>query len=174
MKSLRAFSPIAPAFAIAALIFGITAHRMFSSGLSEAPEVRFATTRGELLSTSDLRGKVILINFWATSCAPCLKEMPQLAATHVKYAAQGFETVAVAMDYDPPGLVRDFALRHALPFRVAFDTRGEIAKRFGDVRVVPTSFLIDRHGRVILTRAGELDFGTLHPLLEKALKESPA
>ena len=173
MKFLRAYSPIALAFAIAALIFGVTASRIFS-GLKEAPEVQFATIRGELLRMSDLRGKVVLVNFWATSCAPCVKEMPQLAALHTKYAPQGLETVAVAMDYDPPGQVQDFARRFALPFRVAFDPRGEIARRFGEVRVVPTSFLIDRHGRVILTRAGELDFDALKARLELALKESPA
>lgn len=173
MKSLRRFSPIVLAFAIAALILGVTAQRIFS-GIKEAPEVRFATLAGELVDMSELRGRVVLVNFWATTCVPCVKEMPQLAATWSKYNPRGFETIAVAMDYDPPDRVRDFAERFKLPFRIAFDTRGEIARRFGDVRAVPASFVIDRRGRIILTQLGELDFDKLHPILEIALKEPAA
>ena len=169
-KSLKAFSPIASAFAIAALIFGLTARQIFS-GIQEVPEVRFATLKGELVNMSDLRGRVVLVNFWATSCAPCVKEMPQLVATYSAYKERGFETVAVAIDYDPPNLVKDFAERFKLPFIVAFDPRGEIAKRFGGVRAVPASYLIDRRGRVVMTQLGEIDFAKLKPLLEAALKE---
>jgi peroxiredoxin len=170
MKSLKAFSPIALAFAIAALILGVTAQRIFS-GLKEAPEVRFSMLDGRLVNMSDLRGRVTLINFWATSCVPCVREMPQLGSTYLKYKAQGFETVGVAMDYDPPALVKDFALRFKLPFAIAFDARGEIARRFGDVRAVPASFVIDKRGRIILAQLGELDFERLHAVLEIALKE---
>ena len=169
-KSLKAFSPIAVAFAIAALILGLTARQIFS-GIQEVPEVRFATLKGDLVNMSDLRGSVVLVNFWATSCAPCVKEMPQLVATYGVYKERGFETVAVAMHYDPPKLVKDFAARFKLPFIVAFDPRGEIAQRFGGVRAVPASFLIDRRGRVLMTQLGEIDFAKLKPLLEAALKE---
>lgn len=170
LKSLKAFSPIVIAFAIAALIFGLTARQIFS-GIKEVPEVRFSTLKGELINMSDLRGRVVLVNFWATSCAPCIREMPQLAATYGKYRERGFETVAVAMDYDPPNLVRDFAQRFKLPFIVAFDARGEIARRFGEVHAVPATFVVNRQGRIVMTQLGELDFDRLHPVLEAALKE---
>ena len=169
MKSLKRLGPVIAAFAIAVLILGVTAQRMFH-GPKEAPEVRFATLKGELVNMSDLRGRVVLVNFWATSCAPCVKEMPQLAATWNTYQARGFDTIAVAMDYDPPNLVQDFARRFNLPFRVAFDARGEIAKRFGNVQAVPASFVIDRQGRIIMSQLGELDFAKLAVVLEDALK----
>lgn len=141
-----------------------------------APQVKFATLKGELISTADLRGKVTLINFWATSCAPCVKELPGIAAAWKKYNTQGFETIAVAMEYDPPHYVKSFTERHQLPFKVALDARGEIAKAFGaingDVRVVPTSFVIDRQGRVIKRYLGELDFVKFEALLVAALKEA--
>ena len=141
-----------------------------------APQVSFATLKGELLSTSDLRGKVILINFWATSCAPCVKELPGIASAYKKYNAQGFETIAVAMEYDPPNYVKSFSERNQLPFKVALDARGEIAKAFGkingDVRVVPTSFVIDRQGRVIKSYLGELDFVKFEALLVAELKQA--
>lgn len=171
MDRPRRLGPIIAAFAIAILIAGVTAQRIFS-GIVEVPEVRFPTTTGQVVATSDLRGQVLLINFWATSCVPCVKEMPALAETWRRHQPKGFETIAVAMEYDPPNLVMDFTRRFALPFRVALDPRGEIAQRFGQVKVVPTTFLVDRSGRVILKREGELDFGALEPLIVKALAEA--
>ena len=141
-----------------------------------APEVKFSTLSGQVISTADLKGKVTLINFWATSCAPCVKELPGMAEVYKKYQAQGFETIAVAMEYDPPNYVKNFSERNKLPFPVALDTRGEIAQAFGkvsgEVRVVPTSFVIDKQGRIIKSYLGELDFAKLQTLLEAALKEA--
>ena len=141
-----------------------------------APDVKFSTLSGQVISTADLKGKVTLINFWATSCAPCVKELPGMAEVYKKYQAQGFETIAVAMEYDPPNYVKNFTERHKLPFPVALDARGEIAQAFGkvsgEVRVVPTSFVIDKRGRIIKSYLGELDFAKLQTLLEAALKEA--
>lgn len=136
-----------------------------------APEVRFAMLSGEKLVTSDLRGKVVVVNFWATSCVTCVKEMPKLIETHRKFAPRGFETVAVAMRYDHPNLVAEFARSRALPFKVALDTTGEIAQRFGNVMVTPTTFVLDRRGRVLAQHLGEPDWGAFHALLERALAE---
>jgi peroxiredoxin len=169
--SLKQLSPIALAFAIALTILGVTAFKILG-GHREAPEVRFSTLSGELVNLSDLRGKVVLVNFWATSCAPCVREIPALVQTHRKYAAQGYETIAVAMEYDPPAYVKTFSERNQVPFKVALDTRGEIAKRFNDVRVVPTTFLIDRQGRIVKSWLGEIDFSKLDGILADALKSS--
>jgi thiol-disulfide isomerase/thioredoxin len=67
-----------------------------------APETRFVLLDGSQTSTQALKGKVVLVNFWATSCTSCVAEMPQLIQTHQKYHARGYETMAVAMSYDPP------------------------------------------------------------------------
>ncbi len=137
-----------------------------------APEVSFSTLSGEKLTTAGLRGKVVLVNFWATSCATCVKEMPELVATYRAYQARGFETVAVAMSYDPPSYVVAFAAQNALPFPVALDLRGEIAQRFGDVRATPTTFLIDRRGRIVKRYLGAPDFTALRALVEAQLAEA--
>lgn len=134
-----------------------------------APELRFVTLSGENFATSDLRGKVVLINFWATSCVTCLEEMPMLIETHRKFSPRGYATVAVAMSYDHPNLVADYAQKNALPFRVALDTSGEIARRFGDVRSTPTSIILDRRGRIVKQFLGEPDEAELRALLEKTL-----
>jgi peroxiredoxin len=76
------------------------------------------------------------------------------------------------MEYDPPAYVKTFSERNQVPFKVALDTRGEIAKRFNDVRVVPTTFLIDRQGRIVKSWLGEIDFSKLDGILADALKSS--
>jgi peroxiredoxin len=134
-----------------------------------APEVRFAALSGETFSTSELRGKVVLVNFWATYCGSCVKEMPKLAETHRKFAPRGYETVAVAVRKDDPERVAAFAASRALPFKVALDSSGEAAREFGNVRITPMSFLIDRQGRVLKRYIGEPDWAEFHQLVERAL-----
>src|SRR4051794_19132643 len=89
-----------------------------------APHVRIATLSGEAVSSETLRGKVVLVNFWATWCADCLNEMPNMVDTHRKFAARGYETVAIAVQKDDPTLVAQVAARRALPFKVAVDETG--------------------------------------------------
>ena len=134
-----------------------------------APDVRFATLEGERFSTADLRGKVVLVNFWGTYCGPCLREMPKVLDTHRKFAPRGFETVAVAVRQDRPEKVAEFARQHALPFKVVFDASGEIARAFDKVRITPTIFVFDREGRVLAKAVGEPDWAALHAAVEKAL-----
>jgi peroxiredoxin len=134
-----------------------------------APEVRFTALSGESFSTSELRGKVVLVNFWASYCAPCIQEMPKIVDTHRKFAPRGFETVAVAVRQDNPGRVAHFAASRALPFKVALDSSGEVAKRFGNVRITPTSFLIDKQGHVLKRYRGAPDWAEFHEIVERAL-----
>ena len=82
----------------------------------QAPEVTFITINGQKISTQDLRGKVVMVNFWATSCATCVKEMPQMVETYNKFKQDGLEFVAVAMSYDPPNYVLNYAETRKLPF----------------------------------------------------------
>ena len=131
-----------------------------------APPSRFVLLDGSTLETSQLRGKVTLVNFWATTCVSCVKEMPALVDTYLKYREQGFETVAVAMSYDPPQWVNSFAQTRQLPFKVALDNTGEIAKAWGDVRLTPTTYLVDKQGHIVKRYVGEPDFAALHQLLD--------
>ena len=134
-----------------------------------APEVTYGLIDGTKVTTSGLKGKVVLINFWATSCVTCVAEMPQLAQTHQKYAARGFETIAVAMSYDRADYVLNFVKTRALPFKVALDVDGNVAEQFNKVKVTPTSLLIDAQGRILRRWVGEPDFAALHGLIEGEL-----
>jgi peroxiredoxin len=139
------------------------------SAKETAPDVTFTNLKGEKITSQDLRGKVVMVNFWATSCVTCIKEMPQLVDTYNKFKGSGFELVAVAMSYDPPNYVLNYAQTRSLPFHVALDTQGELAKSFGDVKLTPTTFLIDKKGNIIKRYVGEPEFEALHQLLEKEL-----
>ena len=136
-----------------------------------APDVAYTLLDGSKGTLSQQRGKVMLVNFWATSCTTCVKEMPEIVATHEKYRARGFDTLAVAMSYDPPAYVANFAESRKLPFKVAIDNTGAIAKGFGDVRLTPTTYVINKRGEIVKRYVGEPDFQALHALLEKLLAE---
>lgn len=135
-----------------------------------APQAAFTTLKGEQIALDSLRGKVVLVNFWATSCPGCIKEMPELVNVHQKYHSRGLETIAVAMSYDPPEYVKLFTEKNGLPFTVALDAGGAAAQAFGDVRLTPTTFVIDKQGKIIQRYVGEPDFGQLHALIEGALQ----
>lgn len=137
-----------------------------------APETRFVLLDGSQTSTQALKGKVVLVNFWATSCVTCVAEMPQLIQTHQKYHARGYETMAVAMSYDPPAYVVNFSQSRQLPFMVAIDNTGAVAKAWGDIKITPTTYLVNKRGQIVKQYVGEPDFAAMHQLIEKLLAES--
>ena len=142
------------------------------SGSQAAPESTFVLLDGSKKSTTDFKGKVTLVNFWATSCVTCVAELPQLIATHQKYAAQGYDTVAVAMSYDPPSYVVNYTETRQLPFKVAIDNTGAVAKAWGDVKLTPTTYLVNKRGEIVKQYVGQPDFAALHLLIEKLLAQS--
>ena len=136
------------------------------------PEVNFIGVRGDQFTMSSLRGKVVLVNFWATSCTVCMSEMPKMVQTYEKYRGQGLETVAVAMSYDPPDRVFAYAQQSKLPFRVTLDIFGKAMQAFGGIRGTPTTFLVDRSGKIVRRFEGEPDFGKLGALIERELSKT--
>lgn len=137
-----------------------------------APAVNYVLLDGAKASSQQWAGKVMLVNFWATSCTTCVHEMPQVIATYEKYKGPQFDTVAVAMSYDPPAYVANFAESRKLPFKVAIDNTGAVAKAFGQVQMTPTTFLINKRGEVVKRYVGEPDFAALHALIEQLMAES--
>ncbi len=169
MKTLRFV-----ASAIVALGLGVGGYVALSTfGRPEtAPSVAFTRLDGSRSSVDALRGKVVLVNFWATSCTTCMHEMPQLVATHEKFKNRDFQTLSVAMSYDPPAYVINYAETRKLPFEVAIDNTGAIARSFGDVQLTPTTVVIDKRGQIVKRYVGEPDFVALQQLVEKLLTET--
>lgn len=169
MKVVRAFTLstlLAIASSAAVAPFMLTA----CSRKEQAPAITYTLLDGRKSDLASLRGRVVLVNFWATDCAPCVAEMPQLAETWRKLSPAGFDTLAVSMANDPPFAVSNFAQSHHLPFGVAIDNTGEIEARFGGVRYTPTSILIDKQGRITARWIGATDIPQLEKQIEALLK----
>ena len=137
-----------------------------------APHVAYTQLDGTPANTATLRGSVVMVNFWATTCVVCVQEMPQLVATHNMFEARGLHTLAVTMHYDPPAYVVDFAQRKQLPFTVVIDNTGSVARSYGGIQGTPTLLLINRRGFVVKRYVGAPDFKELQQRLDGLLKES--
>ena len=165
MKKIIYAAAIAIALAIGVGVY-------LSTGVSAAPASTFVLLDGSKKSTDDLKGKVTLVNFWATSCVTCVAEMPKVIATYDKYKARGYDTLAVAMSYDPPSYVVNFVETRKLPFKVAIDNTGAVAQAWGDVKLTPTTYIVNKRGEIVKRYVGEPDFAELHKLIEKLLAEA--
>lgn len=143
----------------------------FFGSQQRVPDATFTLLSGQKVSTADLKGKVYLVNFWATSCTTCMQEMPQMVQTYNRFKGEGLEFVAVAMNYDAPMYVANYAQTRQLPFKVAMDD-GSAAKQFGNVQLTPTTFVVDRNGKILKRYVGEPQFAELDQLLQKALSTS--
>ncbi|MDA1338567.1 MAG: TlpA disulfide reductase family protein [Proteobacteria bacterium] len=137
-------------------------------------DIKMTSISGEEISTNNLIGKVYLINFWATDCPGCIKEMPDLIETYNQYKGQNFEVIAVSMFYDPPSRVLSFARERNLPFPVVLDIDQKIMNNFNNIKLTPTSILIDHNGKIINTIIGEINFPKFNDQLKKLLKKANA
>ncbi len=157
----------------ASLAIGLTlpACSNVSDFTGPAPASTMVLLDGSKHSTEAMKGKVTLVNFWATSCTTCVAEMPQLIASYNQFKSQGFDTVAVAMSYDPPSYVVNYAQTRALPFKVAIDNTGAVAKAWGDVKLTPTTYLVNKRGDIVKRYVGAPDFAAMNTLIGKLLAE---
>ncbi len=134
-----------------------------------APEVKVVLLDGRQTSLEQLRGKVVLVNFWATWCPYCRHEMSDMARFYRDTRAQGFEILALSQD-ESPDPVRQFMAKQGYHFPVAMAESG-YAFVFGGVSRLPTSFLIDRRGRIRYRISGQVYYGRLESLVKPLLEE---
>ena len=137
-----------------------------------APAVRMQTLAGEEVALADLRGQVVLVNFWATWCAPCRIEMPGFQRVYERYRDRGFTILGMSTDVGTPDLVRDFVATHELTFPIGAAPAGAL-RAFGAGNALPTSFLIDRQGRIRHTVRGMFAEPALAQAVQRLLEEVP-
>lgn len=154
---------------LAALLAGGLGVYKYMSAPIRAPQMQYRLINNSLISTTDLQGKVAAINFWSTDCVPCVKEMPMLAQVYHDYQSQGFDLLAVALNIDEAKKVVQFARVNALPFKVAYDVSGEAQKSWGPLSIIPTTFILDRKGRVVEVIDQELTYEQLSSIIQKYL-----
>lgn len=134
-----------------------------------APQVTGQTIAGEVVGPEQLKGRPYLVNFWATSCVTCVKEMPELIAVHKEFESRGYRTLAVAMSYDRPDYIATFVKDRSIPFLVIHDKDNAWTKAYGNVAVTPTTFVVDRDGKVIKRYVGEPNFSELRKIIAREL-----
>ena len=142
-----------------------------TTGPNWAPDIQFKDTSGKTLSINELRGKPMLVTFWATTCSSCIREIPDLIKLYEEFAPDGFGVIAVAMHYDPPSHVIETARQWQFPFPVVLDLKAELANAFGSVEQIPTNFLIAPDGSIARHRLGRLDLQILRPLIRNMLRK---
>jgi peroxiredoxin len=158
----------------AAALAGWGGWRLFGRhGPATLPELEYPIIDGRRIGPADLRGRVVLVNFWATSCAVCVAEMPDLAALHEAYSPRGFELIAVAMPYDRADRVLHFAASRRLPFPVALDPMGKAVAAWGGVEGTPLTYLAGPDGRIAGRWLGRPDFGRVRSGIERLLAVRP-
>lgn len=150
------------------LAIGLVAWQL-SSPARTAPQVTFTSLQGKTFTTQDLRDKVVLVKFWATSCVTCIQQMPEMTETYRALSDQGYDVIAVAMDYDPIDYIRTFANSRELPFTVVHDADGKIAQAFGDIKLTPTGFLIDKDGNIVKRYLGNYNKEEFIKTVQRAL-----
>ena len=125
-------------------------------GDSVAPPIDLLTVEGTPFSLQQLRGKVVLVNFWATWCEPCVTEMPSLQRLRDELAASGFEVLAVNYQ-EGPARISSFTQKMNLTLPVVRDTDGSVARAWG-ARIFPASYLLDRSGHIRHALSGGADW----------------
>ena len=122
-----------------------------------APDFTLTNIRGEEVSLSQYRGKVVILNFWATWCPPCREEMPSMEALHQKYKDKGLVMLAVNVDENGAAAVKKFLQKTPYSFPILIDTKNVAQKSYGVFRF-PESFIIDRNGVVVEKIIGGRDW----------------
>ena len=137
------------------------------NSVSKAPDFTLKDIHGRALSLSSLKGKVVLINFWATWCPPCKAEMPSMNKLYHDLRAQGFEVIAISTDTSL-STIKDFLAENRLDFPVLFDEDKTVTRQY-HVFSMPTTFLVDRNGMIVEKFYGEEDWSD--PAVRKKIEK---
>lgn len=168
MKTRKSLLTLA---AVAILAAGVW---VAGNAASRVPALELTLLDGQKLRLDSLRGAPVVVTFWATTCSACIKEIPHLVDLHREFAPRGLRLLAVAMAYDPPARVLEFARHRELPYTVTFDMDGAAARAFDDVRLTPTTIVIDPRGRIVFRQVGEFDPQDMRARIRGLLDAKPA
>ncbi len=136
---------------------------------SPAPDITLKTIRNTQVQLHQLKGKVVLVTFWASNCKSCLAEIEDLKSLYQDYHEKGLELFAISMYYDRPNYVVAASKDHQIPYDIVLDLRGGIAKAFGQVELIPTTFLIDTTGDIVYQTTGVFDLPEMQTRIQSLL-----
>ncbi len=167
MKTLPAFFP---ALALAGVLLAAPAAAA-DAGRTPAPAWQLKDLDGRVVSSGQFKGKVVVLDFWATWCGPCRTEIPGYVALQKKYAADGLVVIGVSVDQGGPAVVRQFVADEKIDYPIVLaDDR--IAGAFGGVDAIPTTFIIDRDGMIRYRKIGTMPAEAFEEILKPILREA--
>lgn len=157
-------------FSVAILLASVASVVWKPQRILPAPDATFVTLHGEKIALKNLRGKPVIVTFWATDCASCVKEVSDFTDLYRQFHPQGLEIIAVAMYYDPPNHVLEMTQAKQIPYHVALDLRAEHALAFGKIEFTPTTFLINPAGQIVFSKIGLFEMEEMQQRLQQLLQ----
>lgn len=136
-----------------------------------APGFSLPKVNGGTMKLSDYKGKVVLVNFWATWCPPCRREIPDFTRVYKKYSKQGFVILGLSVDQEGASPVKSAIKEMSINYPVAMANQ-ETVDAYGGIRAIPTSFLVDKNGKLTQKVVGGIDEKRLEAMLQPLLKVS--
>jgi peroxiredoxin len=134
----------------------------------KAADFTFTDQNGKTIQLSKLKGKAVLVNFWATWCGPCRAEMPGFVEVYNQYKTRGLEIIGISLDEEGWDVVRPFLQRYKINFPVVIGDAA-ISSAYGEIQFLPTSFLIDKNGNIVDQHVGLLKKEDLEAKVKKLL-----
>lgn len=154
--------------ASAALITCFMTEISVSQTKPKAPNFRLKSARGEVVELAKLRGKVVVINFWATWCGPCRAEIPGFLDIYKKYKSRGLEIVGISLDEGGWDVVKPFVQKYKITYPIVVGDR-KIVDDYGGIQAIPTTFIVDQEGNVVTGQRGLLPKTQLEKMLKEVL-----
>ncbi|MFB6271752.1 MAG: TlpA disulfide reductase family protein [Salinibacter sp.] len=141
-------------------------------GPKPVPDLTLKTMDGEKITLTEQKGRALIINFWATWCAPCRKEIPDLKALHSELKSKGLTVIGVALDRQGREVVAPFVKKHSINYPIVIDTEGTVEAAFGPIPGLPTTFIVTPDGQVSKRVIGVFPTDKMKPTLRKMLGAS--
>jgi peroxiredoxin len=164
MKKTWIFTVIGAAAALAAIYWAVqsgpvgTADSTDAAMRQPAPNFELTDLDGRPVSLEQLKGKVVIVDFWATNCPPCRLEIPGFIRLQKEFGPKGLQIVGLSLD-EAPEVVRHYMAQMKINYPIAMTNPG-VVKAFGPIDAIPTTFVIDRQGRIVSRHVGYVDSGT--------------
>lgn len=158
-------------FSLSVLLFFLLSFSFFliEKSTKQAPNEIFTTIKGETIELNQWIGNPVLITFWATDCASCVKEIPDFIDLYQQFHSSGLEIIAIAMYYDIPSHVVEMSKAKQIPYPVSLDLTAQHANAFGKIQLTPTTIIIDPTGKIVLQHTGLSDINNLRKIIQSYL-----
>jgi cytochrome c biogenesis protein CcmG/thiol:disulfide interchange protein DsbE len=143
-------------------------NRVEAQSKLKAPNFTLKTAEGKVYELSKLKGKVVIVNFWATWCGPCRVEIPDFIEVYKKHKDKGVEIIGISVDEDGWDVVRPFIKKNGINYPIVMQDE-RVSRDYGGISAIPTTFIVDKEGYVVFGRAGVLTKAQLESRLKPLL-----